>query len=76
MYMFFDMEVFGWWGSPTDADLADPTKNTQYVDWVRTFKLTDGSTGHLGGNGISSGEANTNHPIDPSIVLPFFQPLV
>jgi hypothetical protein len=40
MYMFFDMETFTWGiGLPTLESLDDSTKNTQYVDWVRTYKL-------------------------------------
>jgi len=42
MYMFFDMETFIWGiGLPTIESLDDSTKNTQYVDWVRTYKLVD-----------------------------------
>jgi hypothetical protein len=40
MYMFFDMETFIWGiGLPTIESLDDSTKNIQYVDWVRTYKL-------------------------------------
>lgn len=40
MHMFFDMEAFSWGvGFPTIESLDDPTKNTQYVDWVHTFKF-------------------------------------
>ncbi|WP_187388196.1 family 16 glycosylhydrolase [Seonamhaeicola marinus] len=65
MYMFFDMEVFGWWGAPKEEDLADSTKNTQYVDWVRTFKLRHDKRGITGGEGISKGDKNTDYPKDP-----------
>lgn len=44
MYMFFDMEAFDWGiGFPTIASLDDATKNTQYVDWVRTYMLVNNS---------------------------------
>lgn len=40
MYMYFDMETFNWGvGLPTIESLDDPNKNTQYVDYVRTYKL-------------------------------------
>ena len=40
MYMFFDMETFTWGiGLPTIESLDDSTKNMQYVDWVRTYKM-------------------------------------
>ncbi|GEM_PF-5789526 len=40
MYMFFDMETFTWGvGLPTIESLEDSTKNIQYVDWVRTYKM-------------------------------------
>jgi hypothetical protein len=40
MYMFFDMEAYNWGiGLPTITSLDDSTRNTQYVDWVHTYKL-------------------------------------
>lgn len=40
MYLFFDMETFNWGvGLPTLESLDDSTKNTQCVDWVRTYKI-------------------------------------
>lgn len=40
MYLFFDMETFHWGiGLPTLESLQDDRKNTQYVDWVRTYEL-------------------------------------
>jgi hypothetical protein len=48
MYMFFDMEAFSWGiGLPTIESLDDSTRNTQYVDWVRTFKLVPKSNSTL-----------------------------
>jgi hypothetical protein len=45
MYMFFDMEAFSWGiGLPTISSLDDSTKNTQYIDWVRTYKLVSDGT--------------------------------
>ena len=42
MYMFFDMEAFQWGiGMPTMESLQDNNKNTQYIDFVRTFKLVE-----------------------------------
>ncbi|MDV7187990.1 beta-porphyranase D [Lutibacter sp. TH_r2] len=32
---------FPWIELPTDEELADPTKNTVYYDWVRGYKLVD-----------------------------------
>lgn len=32
---------FPWIALPTDEELADPTKNTVYYDWVRGYKLVD-----------------------------------
>lgn len=43
-YMFFDTEVFTWYGWPTRESLLDPTKNTMLVDWVRAWQLTDDVT--------------------------------
>ena len=39
MYLFFDTEVFSWEGWPTLASLQDPSLNTMYVDWIRSWKL-------------------------------------
>ena len=39
MYMFLDKEAFTWAGLPTIASLKDNSKNTMYVDWVRSWKL-------------------------------------
>jgi hypothetical protein len=38
MYLFFDTEVFTWYGLPTVASLKDPNLNTMLVDWVRAWK--------------------------------------
>ncbi|WP_163399668.1 beta-porphyranase D [Flavobacterium fluviatile] len=32
---------FPWIELPNDAELADPTKNTVYYDWVRAYKLVE-----------------------------------
>ena len=42
-YMFFDTETFTWDGLPTLASLNDPNKNAMLVDWVRAWKLEDGT---------------------------------
>jgi beta-glucanase (GH16 family) len=39
MWMFFDTEVFTWYGLPTIESLKDPARNTMSVDWVRSWKL-------------------------------------
>ncbi len=36
-FLFFDTETFSWQGYPTLAELADPDRNTMYVDWVRAW---------------------------------------
>lgn len=43
MYMRLVSETypFPWIELPTDAELADPTKNTVYYDWVRGYDLVD-----------------------------------
>ena len=43
MYMRLVSETypFPWIELPNDAELADPTKNTVYYDWVRGYKLVD-----------------------------------
>ncbi|MFZ4546160.1 MAG: carbohydrate binding domain-containing protein [Bacteroidales bacterium] len=44
MYMFFDTEVFSWGiGLPTIESLDDNSKNTQYIDYVRTYRLVNSS---------------------------------
>jgi hypothetical protein len=44
MYLFFDTEVFTWYGLPTIASLKDPTLRTMRVDWVRAWRaVPDGS---------------------------------
>lgn len=40
MYLFLDMEHMRKAGSPTDEELADPTRNTMTVDWVRSYRLS------------------------------------
>lgn len=42
--------------TPSDADLADATKNTMKVDWIRVYKPIAGTTGE-GGNGGTEGGA-------------------
>jgi beta-glucanase (GH16 family) len=39
MYLFFDTEVFTWYGLPTVASLKDASLDTMLVDWVRAWKL-------------------------------------
>ena len=43
--MIWDTEALipNWVGLPTIESLKDNTKNTMYVDWVRTWKLEDGT---------------------------------
>jgi hypothetical protein len=42
MFMYFDTETFTWGvGLPTVASLEDNTKNTGYIDYVRTWDLQD-----------------------------------
>ncbi|MFZ4546161.1 MAG: carbohydrate binding domain-containing protein [Bacteroidales bacterium] len=49
MQVFFDMEAYTWGiGLPTIASLDDNTKNTQYVDWIHTYMLTDNLIGNSG----------------------------
>ena len=38
---------FPWIELPTDEELADPTKNTVYYDWVRGYKLVDVADEHI-----------------------------
>lgn len=38
LHMIFDTEVFTWVGFPTIESLNNPSCNTMYVDWVRTWK--------------------------------------
>ena len=44
MYLILDTEDHDWrskkGNTPTDAELADPTRNKMYVDWIRTYTLT------------------------------------
>lgn len=42
--------------TPGDADLADPSKNSMKVDWIRVYKPINGTTGE-GGNGGTEGGA-------------------
>ena len=39
MYLFFDTEVFTWYGLPTVASLKDASLDTMLVDWVRAWTL-------------------------------------
>ncbi|MGJ8724448.1 MAG: family 16 glycosylhydrolase [Roseibacillus sp.] len=39
MFLFLDTEVFTWAGLPTLESLADESKNTMLVDWVRSWRL-------------------------------------
>jgi hypothetical protein len=39
--MIFDTEVFAWDGLPTIESLKDDSRNTMYVDYVRTLKLEE-----------------------------------
>ena len=59
MYMRLVSETypFPWIELPNDAELADPTKNVVYYDWVRGYKLVDVS------------DANKDSKPDPSIQL-------
>jgi hypothetical protein len=41
LHMIWDTEVFKWNGLPTVEELQDNSRNTMYVDYVRTFKLVD-----------------------------------
>ncbi|MFC2111709.1 family 16 glycosylhydrolase [Bacteroidota bacterium] len=41
LHMIWDTEVFRWHGLPTIEGLQDNSRNTMYVDFVRTFKLED-----------------------------------
>ncbi|GAF05493.1 LamG domain-containing protein [Saccharicrinis fermentans] len=38
---------FPWIELPTDEELADPTKNVVYYDWVRGYKLVDVKDPHM-----------------------------
>lgn len=41
MNLVVETYPFPWVELPNDAELADPTKNTTYYDWVRAYKLVD-----------------------------------
>ena len=41
LHMIWDTEAFKWQGYPTIESLKDDTKNTMYVDYVRTYKLEE-----------------------------------
>lgn len=41
LFLIFDTEVFTWAGLPTISSLKDNTKNTMYVDFVRSYKKTN-----------------------------------
>lgn len=41
LHMIWDTEVFKWNGLPTIESLKDNSRNTMYVDFVRTFKLEE-----------------------------------
>lgn len=45
MYLILDTEDHDWrsekGNTPTDAELADGTRNRMYVDWIRTYSLED-----------------------------------
>ena len=45
LHMIWDTEALipNWVGLPTIESLKDNNKNTMYVDWVRTWKLVDGT---------------------------------
>jgi hypothetical protein len=42
---------FPWIELPNDEELADPTKNTVYYDWVRAYKLVDADDPNPEGSG-------------------------
>ncbi len=44
LFLIFDTEVFTWAGLPTISSLKDDTKNTMYVDFVRSYKPTSTPT--------------------------------
>jgi hypothetical protein len=39
LHMIWDTEVFKWNGLPSVEELQDNSRNTMYVDYVRTFRL-------------------------------------
>jgi len=41
MNLVVETYPFPWVELPNDAELADPTKNTTYYDWVRAYNLVD-----------------------------------
>lgn len=41
LHMIWDTEVFRWNGLPLVENLQDDTKNTMYVDYVRTWRVED-----------------------------------
>jgi hypothetical protein len=56
---------FPWIELPTDEELADPTKNTVYYDWVRGYQLVD-----LNDTSISQKHESTLMLYQESIMLP------
>ena len=56
---------FPWIELPTDEELADPTKNTVYYDWVRGYQLVD-----LNDTSISQKHESTLKLYQESVILP------
>ena len=39
MYMHLVTETYNWEFPPTPEELADPSKNVTYYDWIRSYQL-------------------------------------
>lgn len=51
LHMIFDMEAFHWEGFPSIADLNDSSKNTMWVDWVRSYRTVELQAGDYNADG-------------------------